>query len=209
MAAENCMQFGCGLSCPDGWTNFDSSPRLRMQRLPLVGHVMPAGPFGRFPNAVRYGDIVKGLPVSDGSVRLLYCSHVLEHLSLKDLRRALRNCARMLAPGGVFRLVLPDLEVLINAYSASRETTRAETFIRSTLMGVEDRDTGMKGFVEHFLGNARHLWLWDYPGLAQELEAAGFRRIRRAHFGDSGIAEFTAVESADRWLDALGMQCGR
>lgn len=161
---NDCVQFGCGLSCPDGWVNYDSSPRLRLQRLPVLGRLMPAGPFGRFPDAVRYGDIVKGLPVADGSVRLLYCSHVLEHLALQDLRQALRNCARVLAPQGVFRLVLPDLEVLINGYMDSRDATSAERFIRSTLMGAEARDRGIRGFVDGFLGNARHLWLWDYAG---------------------------------------------
>jgi SAM-dependent methyltransferase len=209
MTPSDCVQFGCGLSCPEGWVNYDSSPRLRLQRLRFLGRLMPAGPFGRFPDAVRYGDIVKGLAVRDGSVRLLYCSHVLEHLSLQDLRQALRNCARLLAPQGVFRLVLPDLEVLINGYMDSRDATRAERFIRSTLMGAESRDRGIRGFVDGFLGNARHLWLWDYSGLAHELKAAGFGEIRRARFGDSGIAEFTAVESADRWVEALGIQCSR
>jgi SAM-dependent methyltransferase len=208
-SVEKCVQFGCGLSCPSGWVNFDSSPRLRLQRLPLVGSWAPAGPFGRFPVAVRYGDIVKGLPLPDGSVRLLYCSHVLEHLSLQDLRRALRNCNRLMATGGIFRLVLPDLEALINDYVVSRGVTRAEDFIRSTLMGVEDRDTSLKGLLEMFLGNARHLWLWDYAGLSHELQAAGFIDIRRAHFGDSGITEFSAVESPDRWVNALGIQCSR
>jgi SAM-dependent methyltransferase len=209
MTSNDCVQFGCGLSCPDGWVNYDSSPRLRLQRLPVLGRLMPAGPFGRFPDAVRYGDIVKGLPVRDGSVRLLYCSHVLEHLALQDLRQALRNCARVLAAQAVFRLVLPDLEVLINGYMDSRDAKRAERFIRSTLMGAEARDRGFRGFVDGFLGNARHLWLWDFSGLAHELQAAGFRDIRRACIGDSGIPEFIAVESTERWVEALGIQCSR
>lgn len=209
MTGSDCVQFGCGLSCPDGWINYDSSPRLRLQRLPVVGRFMPAGPFGQFPSAVRYGDIVKGLPVRNGSVRLLYCSHVLEHLALQELRQALHNCARALKPGGMFRLVLPDLEVLINGYVSSEEIKRAERFIRSTLMGLEQRDRGIRGFLESFLGNSRHLWLWDFAGLESELKAAGFKEVRRARFGDSGIAEFTSVESAERWVDALGIQCSR
>lgn len=202
----DCVQFGCGLSCPEGWVNFDSSPRLRLQRLPLVGRFMPGGRFGRFPGAVRYGDIVKGLPVKAGSTRLLYCSHVLEHLSLADLRRALRNCRGMLSPKGIFRLVLPDLELLIHHYSQSPPASRAETFIRSTLMGVEHRDRSVRGLVETWLGNSHHLWLWDYDGLAHELGEAGFSGIRRACFGDSPEAEFAAVEAADRWENALGIE---
>ncbi|HEX6859864.1 MAG TPA: hypothetical protein VF138_06660, partial [Caulobacteraceae bacterium] len=59
------VQYGCGLSAPDGWLNFDASPTLRLQRLPLVGRLLTRGRV-RFPEAVRYGDITRGLPLADG-----------------------------------------------------------------------------------------------------------------------------------------------
>lgn len=34
---DNFIQYGCGLSAPAGWRNFDSSPTLRAQRLPVLG----------------------------------------------------------------------------------------------------------------------------------------------------------------------------
>src|SRR5687767_6441655 len=106
------VQFGCGLSAPDGWLNFDSSPTLRAQRLPLIGSAIARASDTRFPEAVRYGDIVTGLPVADGSCKGVYASHVLEHLALEDMRTALRNTWKILEPGGVFRLVVPDLELM-------------------------------------------------------------------------------------------------
>jgi predicted SAM-dependent methyltransferase len=208
-AGADYVQFGCGLSCPDGWVNFDASPRLRLQRLPVVGPWMPAGPLGRFPVAVRFGDIVTGLPLKDSSVRLLYCSHVLEHLSLADLRQTLSNCHRMLSEGGVFRMVLPDLEILIDEYRRSSLPSRSETFIRATLMGMEQRNRSLRGLVESFMGNSRHLWLWDYSGLEAELSKAGFTSIRRATFGDSQHSQFAAVEAKDRWMSALGIEAGK
>jgi hypothetical protein len=75
------VQFGCGLCAPSQWRNFDTSPTLRLQKLPMVGKLIPSGPFGHFPENVEYGNIVNGLPISDDSVKLLYCSHVLEHLT--------------------------------------------------------------------------------------------------------------------------------
>lgn len=202
-----CVQFGCGLSCPDGWKNFDSSPRLRLQQLPIVGSLVPAGPHGRFPRGVRYGDIVRGLPLPDAGVSHLYSSHVLEHLSLDECRRALKECRRLLAPGGVFRSVLPDLEHMIDEYTAATSPDRAMSFIRSTLMGCERRDTTFAGRLKHSLGSSHHLWLWDFPSLAAELATAGFTEIRRATYRDSGIVEFDAVESEDRWRGALGVHC--
>lgn len=207
MNAGDFIQFGCGLSCPPGWKNYDSSARLRLQRIPLLGSLIPAGQFGRFPGDVLYGDIVRGLPVPEGSCALLYCSHVLEHLALDELRTSLRNCLRVLAKGGVFRMVLPDLETMIDAYNRSSEKDRAISFIRSTLMASEARSRTLPSRLRDAFGSSHHLWLWDYSSLADELAAAGFRTIRRATFADSGIPAFAAVEDESRWADALGIQC--
>ena len=94
------IQYGCGLSAPENWKNFDSSPTLRLQKVPLLGKLVNKTPF---PSKVIYGDIVKGLPgIKDNSCDGVYCSHVLEHLSLEDFRIALRNTLNILKPGGYF-----------------------------------------------------------------------------------------------------------
>src|SRR5215471_9710888 len=109
------VQYGCGLSCPDGWQNFDASPTLRLQRLPLIGPLFKRGATV-FPDQVRYGDILNGLPIADGTADGVYASHVLEHLSLADCATALSNTFRLLRPGGIFRLVIPDLEARARKY---------------------------------------------------------------------------------------------
>ena len=56
---EACFtQFGCGLCAPPRWLNFDASPAIRLQRLPIIGNLVPSGQFGRFPENVKYGSIV-------------------------------------------------------------------------------------------------------------------------------------------------------
>jgi hypothetical protein len=201
--------FGCGLSCPAGWCNYGNSFRLRLQRLPVIGGLVPSGPYGRFPADVRYGDIVRGLPRPPGSVKLLYCSHVLEHLALEELRQALRHCHALLAHDGIFRLVPPDLEHLIRCYTESSASDRGFMFISHTGMGVTHRSARWLGRVKETFASSRHVWLWDYPALATELTTAGFHDIRRATHGDSGIAAFDAVEAEPRWRHALGIQCRR
>lgn len=203
------VQFGCGLSCPPGWANYDSSFRLRLQRIPLIGALVPAGPYGRFPAAVRYGDVIKGLPLAPGSVKLLYCSHVLEHLALEELRVTLRHCHALLADSGIFRIVLPDLEHMIRGYGESTANDRGFRFIQNSGMGVTRRSRSWPGRIKESFASSRHVWLWDYPSLSEELSQAGFREIRRAAFGDSGIAAFDAVEAEPRWRNALGIQCSR
>ncbi len=96
---RNYLQYGCGWSAPKGWRNFDASPTLRFERLPLIGRLYTRNS-QRFPENVEYGDIVKGLPVAEESFHGVYCSHVLEHLSLADFRTALINTWRILKGGG-------------------------------------------------------------------------------------------------------------
>lgn len=112
------VQYGCGWCAPVGWQNFDASPTLRFERLPVVGYFYTKNQ-SRFPENVEYGDIVKGLPIPDDSCERVYCSHVLEHLALEQFRIALKNTFRVLTNGGVFRFVLPDLEYFAKTYVES------------------------------------------------------------------------------------------
>jgi hypothetical protein len=200
------VQYGCGLSAPEGWLNFDASPTLRLQRLPLIGRLGAAGGV-RFPANVRYGDIVNGLPIAARSCRAVYCSHVLEHLSLNDLRVALSNTKALLAAGGLFRLVVPDLRVAALRYVADTTETAAVRFMTETSLGIAERPRGACGLLRSWLGNSQHLWMWDYPSLRRELETAGFKDIRSARMGDSEEPMFARVEEESRWVDALGLQC--
>ncbi|ELS31103.1 MULTISPECIES: class I SAM-dependent methyltransferase [Pseudanabaena] len=200
-------QFGCGLCAPSQWLNFDVSPAMRLQSLPIIGKLIPSGAFGRYPTNVLYGDIVESLPIPDGSVELLYCSHVLEHMSLEELRCALRNCYRHLKVGGIFRLVVPDLEAMVKLYIHSTEPEAAHEFMRITLLGKEQRRRDLLSFVKDWLAGNNHLWMYDYNSLSMELAKAGFQNIRRARFGDSNIEAFGDVEDPNRWTMELGIHC--
>lgn len=202
------VQYGCGLSAPSGWRNFDASPTLILQRVPGVGELVKRK-FVRFPKNVEYGNVMKRLPLPDMSCEGVYCSHVLEHLALTDLRRALRETLRVLKPGGVFRLVVPDLEVMARAYVADQSDSAAITFVRSTLLGKEERSRSALGIIRDWLGNSAHLWMWDYRGLAAELRTVGFSDIRRAQFGDSFDPKFSEAEDESRWRDSLGIESRR
>ena len=125
------VQYGCGFSAPPGWRNFDASPTLRFERLPIVGKLHSRNG-ERFPANVEYGDIVKGLPLAHDSCAAVYASHVLEHLSLEDFQTALTNTFALLKSGGLFRLVVPDLETLAKKYLASGNPDAAVTFMKET-----------------------------------------------------------------------------
>lgn len=96
------VNLGCGniYLTEDGWTNYDYSPsHSSVQRANLLGR----------------------LPVQDESAELVYSSHFLEHIPYDLVRGFLSECYRILAPGGILRLVLPDLEELCQSYLLHRK----------------------------------------------------------------------------------------
>jgi SAM-dependent methyltransferase len=200
------VQYGCGLSAPPGWVNFDASPTLRLEKLPLIGSLIHKNA-ERFPSNVRFGDIVRGLPLPQGSGKAVYCSHVLEHLSLHDFRVALSNTRRLLKTKGIFRLVVPDLRAAALRYVADPDDAAAIRFMEETYLGTATRQRGAMGMLRTWLGNSQHLWMWDFPSMCKELEAAGFGGIRAAQFGDSEDPMFADVEDPLRWEDAVAIQC--
>ena len=201
------MQYGAGPYGPDAWKNFDISPTLRLQRLPLVGFIFRNfEPL--FSPTIRYGDIVKGLPIAEGSCNGVYCAHVLEHLALDDFRVALKNTYRYMVPNGTFRFVLPDLECYVKDYVARCPDPQASMdFLRLTYLGHNSRRKGLLGLLRTWIGNSSHLWMWDYYSMSHELSAAGFTSIRRAYFGDEEDSMFHLVEEERMFEKGLGIEC--
>jgi hypothetical protein len=205
------VQYGCGLSAPEKWINFDASPTLRLQRIPVIGSIIRSRSGVPFPQNVRYGDIVKGLPVSKNSCAGVYCSHVLEHLSLHDFRKALLNTYAILKPGGIFRCVVPDLEVAAKIYVQELESGNEQASLKfieqSTMLGIKERPRGLKKQLVSAWGNSKHLWMWDTSSLAAELKTAGFKNIRKCDFGDCVDPMFAQVEDEGRFWHAAAIEC--
>ena len=213
-ANEEYVHYGCGPTAPVDWINFDASPTARLQKFPFLSYVFINKYFTKlgfpiFPKNIIFGDIVRGLPIEPNSCKAIYCSHVLEHLSLTDFRIALRNSYNYLQADGIFRLVLPDLEKLTNDYLQSNDPSASIIFMEQTYLGKKIRPRGLLPFFRQWLGNSSHLWMWDYKSLSLELEQVGFRNIRRANFGDSAEPRFASVECLERWQDCLGIECSK
>lgn len=204
------VQYGCGKCAPMGWVNFDISPTLKLEKLPIVGSLFVRKEWGAYPKNVKVGNIVKGLPsIVDGTVQNVYCSHVLEHLCFEDMQKALANTYKMLKHGGVFRMVVPDMELIIQEYIEDKANGRKDAchhLVQKTLMGTERNPNSIFEQMTSKLGNSKHLWNYDYDSLAYELEKAGFTEIRRATFGDAKDKAFEEVEDNGRWVFSLGIE---
>lgn len=199
------VQYGCGLCAPQGWMNFDASPRLRFERMPVTGSLVAMTKGKLFPANVMYGDIRQGLPVADGSVDGVYASHILEHLSRNAVVAALANTHKILRSGGVFRVIVPDLAARAERYvrdRAQRSPKNADAFITALNIGEMDRAQGVAGLLRSTFGHSGHLWMYDEDLMGELLRQAGFIDVRRATFGDSGDKMFDIVEDRGRFFDS-------
>lgn len=201
------INVGCGFSAGASWENYDSSPTLRFERLPLIGKIYSKNK-QRFPDSVRIGDIVSRPLCADGEAAGVFCSHMLEHVPLHDMRTTLGHIHRMLKPGGVFRLIVPDLQVIIEHYMASDDPARAHDFISQTYMGMKTSPRGMLGKMWEAFRTSGHRWLYDEASMSLELQEAGFTDIRRTEFGDSKLAEVAEVDNPSRYYEDWGKNLG-
>jgi predicted SAM-dependent methyltransferase len=94
------LNLGCGSRFHPDWENVD---------------FVPAGP------SVRVHDLLKPIPYADQSFDVVYHSHVLEHFPREQGLAFLRECYRLLRPGGVIRVAVPDLERIARLYLEALE----------------------------------------------------------------------------------------
>lgn len=64
---------------------------------------------------LNYHDITN-LKFKDNTVDLIYASHVLEYFDINEVKKLLREWRRVLKPGGVLRIAVPDFEVMTQLY---------------------------------------------------------------------------------------------
>jgi predicted SAM-dependent methyltransferase len=89
------LHLGCGDRFHPAWINLDLHPQHP---------------------SVRAHDVTAPLPFADLSIDAVYHAHLLEHLPRADALPFLRECLRVLRPGGILRVVVPDLEQIARLY---------------------------------------------------------------------------------------------
>lgn len=87
------LHFGCGADVREGWLNLDVSKVADL-----------------------WVDVRNPIRIPDGTVELIYSSHMVEHLEHHELVFHLKECHRMLRSGGILRLGVPDFVSIIKNY---------------------------------------------------------------------------------------------
>jgi predicted SAM-dependent methyltransferase len=122
-------------------------------------------------------DLTRRLPFADGAAQAVFLEHVLEHFRLADVFGLLSESRRLLAPGGIVRVSVPDFGRYLESYAGDR------AFIERERPG---RPTALLAVAEVALGHG-HRSVWDAETLERVLAEAGFVDVEPKAFGDSKL----------------------
>lgn len=165
------LNLGCNSNRKiDGWINIDSRVKPGITDLKI--------------------DVIRGLPFDNNSCDLIYHQNKLEKCSVSESLILLKECYRVLQKGGVMRIAMPSLDVVIEkCYLGNwkdQEWLKIPQYkpiqTRAEMLNILFRSWGTK-------------WLYDREELHRRLEEAGFKTIKDLELQKSDIAELRNLET--------------
>jgi predicted SAM-dependent methyltransferase len=151
------LNLGCGRTHLEGWVNVDYD-------------------VGTHPDLVW--NLKRRLPFPDGSVAAVFHEHLLEHLPLSAAPSFMRECRRVLRPGGVLRVAVPDFGRYARDYCAER------SLIDSLRPG---RPTALLALYE-MAYCYEHFSIWDEETLLALFREVGFADPTIRGFGETDLS---------------------
>jgi predicted SAM-dependent methyltransferase len=169
------LMLGAGSNLREGWLITDITPQS---------------------TAVMYLDVTKPFPFEDNTFEYIHAEHLIEHIPWNDGLRMLRECRRVLKPGGIIRIATPDLAVLIGLYKTKLDQLGQRYIEWITDLSLEDLDTYKAAFViNNAFTNWGHKFLYDGELLELALTKAGFTNVREFLMGESDDENLRGIES--------------
>lgn len=156
------VHLGCGPHVLPGWMNYDLQPGTGGLKC----------------------DLRRGVPHRDDSVDFVFSEHFLEHLDESSGLRLLKECHRVLKPGGVLRVTVPSLRVLVERYWDGN-------LIK--LPGVWEPPTPAV-MINEGMRAWGHEFMYDGNELMRKLAMAGFTTIVNERHRTSKHVELAALE---------------
>ena len=199
------INIGCGQTPTEGWCNYDNSWSLRLSKVTRLSRV--AGRFGLLSASQRdfisfakeagimWADASTHIPHRDGAVDVVYCSHMLEHLDREGVQAFLKEARRVLRPGGIIRIAVPDIRYHVDNYLTDGD---ADRFIERTGLTEGRPKTVLQKLTYVIVGDRHHKWMYDGDSLCRLLAALGFEAPRIMGPGATMIPEPGALNLTER-----------
>ena len=134
------------------------------------------------PGADIEWDLLNDIPLPDNSVDAIYSSHLLEHLSYKELIRTLSDWFRLLKPQGKILICVPDATHYLEAFF---DPSKLEKFIPSFYAPAFNYHSPLDyvNYIAYMDGNHKHLF--DQANLHAILKAVGYVHVKDREFDPS------------------------
>jgi predicted SAM-dependent methyltransferase len=203
------LHLGCGAKAPDGWVNIDGSWNSWIRRHRILSSVLvllrlidKIDTGAERPQNITIRNLRKPLPFADLSFDCVYASHLLEHLHPADGANLLKESYRVLSPGGIIRIAVPDLKFMVERYMSDKQTSDVR-FVAAALrlqkgMQLRPNERTSAGLLRSLLNSIQdfhtHKWMYDEESLARILSDTGFINIRRCNYLESAIDTINEVE---------------
>lgn len=131
-------------------------------------------------------DVRAGLPFDDDVVDMIFSCHMLEHLNYDEGASLLKECQRVLKPGGVIRVLVPDVGGLIVRYNKQPSTKLHPGLSAFDELSPQAaaRTMPMQKLYELAVGGG-HQALYDWKTLHAMMESAGFDDVQKNVFRKS------------------------
>ena len=143
-----------------------------------------------------FADATKKLPFDNNEVQYIYSSHMLEHLSKESAKKFLKECLRILSPGGVLRISLPDLRKMIDSYLTQGD---ADAFIEDLYMIPPPIETPLDKLKLILIGYRHHQWMYDSKSLSKILLGIGFGKVIEQKPGDTCMSNCGKLNLSERY----------
>jgi len=169
------LQLGAGPNELAGWLNTDRDPET--------------------PHAF-YLDATHRFPLPGRSFDYVFSEHQIEHLTYRRGLFMLRECFRVLRPGGRIRIATPDLAT-IGGLAGSELSDEQRRYVRwaiETFVPEAPRDLAAFA-INNAFRNWGHRFLYDEPALHHALAETGFTDIRRYLMGESDDDALNGLEA--------------
>lgn len=186
------VNLGSALLVAPGWINVDASVNALLGGAPrpVLGvlyrwtgsrALFSRDEYVRILRSHRFvhHDFRFGLPFADDSVDYVYSSHLLEHLHRDDALRLLGEVHRILKPGGVARICVPDLSHALALYQEGKKQESLEYFFSPTRAGALNR----------------HQYMYDAELLAGALRSSGFAEVTRRAFQEGDVPDLVELDN--------------
>ena len=197
------LNLGCASQVVDGWINVDYFLGARLAKLPLFTFLNSKLKIFKmnWSKDIFLHDLTRPLPWNSNAVDEIYTSHTLEHLSREDGLSLIAECYRVLKCGGVLRIVVPDLQVIVGKYNSG--SIKSDEFIEA-LGATQHKPKGLRGIIKK-LTQYPHQCMYTTERLKEIMESNGLDTTPKK-FGESLIADIEKIELEGRTKSAVVLE---